>query len=286
MNVRRSPLAGSWYPAEAATLRGLVERLLRESRPPDIEPAPIAFVVPHAGYQYSGPVAAVAYRMVEELQPRRVTVLAPCHRMSFHGVAIPNAAGFETPLGIVWLDEAVASLASLELVRASSSPFEEEHSFEIQLPFLQCAAPNATVVPILFGRIGPEHDGAVESLLSRLADENTLFLISSDFTHYGWRFDYEPFPATSAETVSARLEDLDTAAIESVLSGDAEAFRSFLLRTGDTICGRIPLAAFLATLGRGGGGRLLAYRTSLDVTGDFEHSVSYAALALHAAGSK
>jgi len=285
MDVRRSHLAGSWYPADAATLRGLVEGLLRESRPQDSEPAPIAFVVPHAGYQYSGSVAAAAYRLVAVLRPRRVVVLAPSHRMSFAGLAIPKAAGFQTPLGIVWLDEVVPSLASSDLVRVSPSPFEGEHSFEIQLPFLQCTVPDATVVPILFGSLGAADDVAVESLLSRLADDDTLFLISSDFTHYGWRFDYEPFPATSAEEVRAQLEELDTAAIAPILSGDAAAFRSFLARTGDTVCGRIPLAAFLATLGHGGHGRLLAYRTSLDVTGDFEHSVSYAALALHAATS-
>lgn len=285
MNVRRSPLAGSWYPADAGTLRNLVERLLGESQAQDAEPAPIAFVVPHAGYQYSGSVAAAAYRLVALLRPRRVVVLAPSHRMSFRGLAIPDATGFETPLGIVRVDEAAPSLASSDLVRVTSSPFEGEHSFEIQLPFLQCTAPDATAVPLLFGALGSTDDPAVESLLSRLASDDTLFLISSDFTHYGWRFDYEPFPATSAEDVRARLEELDTAAIAPILSGDAEAFRSFLGRTGATVCGRIPLAAFLATLGCGGHGRLLAYRTSLDVTGDFEHSVSYASLALHAAAT-
>jgi hypothetical protein len=110
--------------------------------------------------------------------------------------------------------------------------------------------------------------------------------MSSDFTHYGRRFDYEPFPATSADEVRARLEQLDSAAIEPILSGDAEAFRSFLARTGDTVCGRVPLAAFLATLGRGARGCLLAYGTSLDVTGDFEHSVSYASIGLDTTGSR
>ena len=286
MDVRRSPLAGSWYPADAPTLRNLVDRLLEESAPQGMEGTCTAFVVPHAGYQYSGSVAAAAYRLAAERRPRRVVVLAPCHRMSFRGLAIPDATGFRTPLGVVWVDDVAPSLASSDLVRMSSSPFEGEHSFEIQLPFMQRAVPDATVVPILFGSLGPQDDSTVEPLLSRLAGEDTLFLISSDFTHYGRRFDYEPFPATCAEDVRARLEELDTAAIQPILSGDAEAFRALLARTGDTVCGRVPIAAFLATLGCGAHGRLLAYRTSLDVTGDFEHSVSYASIALEAAASQ
>jgi hypothetical protein len=285
MEVRRSPLAGSWYPADAGTLRNLVDRLLA-STPQGIEASYGAFVVPHAAYQYSGSVAAAAYRRVAELRPRRVVVLAPCHRMSFHGLAVPSVGGFQTPLGTVWVDEAVPALASSDLVRISSSPFEDEHSFEIQLPFLQRTAPDAKVVPILFGSLRPQEDVAVEALLSRLATHDSVFLVSSDFTHYGRRFDYEPFPATSADEVRARLEQLDSAAIEPILSGDAEAFRSFLARTGDTVCGRVPLAAFLATLGRGARGCLLAYGTSLDVTGDFEHSVSYASIGLDTTGSR
>lgn len=280
MNVRRSPLAGSWYPADATKLQDLVDRLLAESVPHPADPRYTALVVPHAGYRYSGSVAAAAYRLVAERRTSRVVVLAPCHRMSFQGLAVAGVAGFETPLGIVWVDEVVASLASSPLVRIDSGPFEGEHSFEIQLPFLQRAAPVAKVVPILCGSVGPRDDSAIGSLLSRLVGDDTLFLISSDFTHYGARFDYEPFPATSAPEVKARLEELDMAAIEPILSGDVEAFRSFLTRTGDTVCGRLPLAAFLATLGRRARGRLLAYRTSLDETGDYEHCVSYASIAL------
>lgn len=277
--VRRSSLAGSWYPADPVELRSLVDRLLTEA-PEQMEPAATAFIVPHAGYRYSGSVAAAAYRLVQERRPRRVVVLAPCHRVSFHGLAVPDLAGFETPLGIVRVDEVTMRLAAAEIVGLSTSPFEGEHSFEIQLPFLQRTAPDARVVPILFGSLRRRDDAKVGPVLSQLADRETLFLISSDLTHYGWRFGYEPFPATSAEQVSARLGELDTAAIETILSGDAEAFRSFLDRTGDTICGRVPVAAFLATLGHGAHGRLLEYRTSLDVTGDYEHSVSYASIAL------
>jgi AmmeMemoRadiSam system protein B len=285
MQVRRSPLAGSWYPADAAELRNLVDRLLTESTPPPIDPACPALVVPHAGYRYSGAVAAAAYRLLTERRTSRVVVLAPCHRMSFHGLVVPSAAGFETPLGIVWVDEVVESLASSPLVRIDSAPFEGEHSFEIQLPFLQRAAPDAKVVPILFGSLGAQDDVAVGSLLSRFIGDESLFLISSDFTHYGARFDYEPFPATSGWEVRARLEELDMAAIAPILAGDVTAFRSFLARTGDTVCGRVPLAAYLATLGCAGRGRLLAYRTSLDETGDYEHCVSYASIALTQAAS-
>jgi hypothetical protein len=276
MKLKRSTLAGTWYPGGATELAGLVDRLLAAG---DAKPLGelLALIVPHAGYQYSGAVAASAYRQLRERPCGRIAILAPSHRRAFRGVAVLEADAFETPLGRVAIDP-VPELRSA-LLRGDSTPFEGEHSLEIQLPFLQRAVPGATVVPLLFGGLRPEDHEPVGEALGRLRDGGTLFLVSSDFTHYGRSFDYLPFPPAGAEAVRRRLRELDMAAIRAVLGGEAAAFRRHLEETGDTVCGRVPITAFLEWAGPAHPGELLDYRTSLDVTGDYEHTVSYAAIA-------
>ncbi|MGH7857126.1 MAG: AmmeMemoRadiSam system protein B, partial [Candidatus Binatia bacterium] len=147
-------------------------------------------------------------------------------------------------------------------------------SLEIQLPFLQRVVPALAVVPVLVG--ADEGLVAIAAGLRDLDDGRTLFIVSSDFTHYGASFEYLPFPATGAEAVSERLRELDFGAIELVCRLDAEGFRSYVFRTGATICGRAAIGAFLYTRPTGLAGTVASYYTSLDVTGDYEHSVSYA----------
>jgi hypothetical protein len=277
MKVKASTLAGTWYPRDAEELRRTVDDCLAAAPPPG--PSVLALVVPHAGYRYAGSVAGVAYRQLAGAPGRRVVILAPSHRLAFRGVALPDADAFSTPLGTVAVDGAVSGLAGRAGVHVDPGPFEGEHSLEIQLPFLQRVVPGATVVPLLCGHLGGSEYRALAPILDALAGPDTVFVISSDFTHYGWRFGYEPFPATDAAAVRRGLHALDMGAIDPVLRRDAAAFERYLAETGDTVCGRIPLTAFLTWPGIPHAGRLLAYRTSLDVTGDYEHCVSYAAIA-------
>ena len=279
MRTKRSTLAGTWYPGPADELRRTVDGFL--AGPPGATVArPLGLIVPHAGYQYSGAIAGVAYRQLRDAPCTRVVLLAPSHRVSYRGVVVPGIEAFETPLGRVHLDRVVVGLpADAPLIRVDLTPFEGEHSLEIQLPFLQRVAPAATVVPLLFGDLEPQDYEALRGTIDRLADGRTVFVVSSDFTHYGWRFGYEPFPPNDAATVRDRLRELDHGAIGPVLRGDAAAFRRYLDETGATVCGQIPILAFLTWAGPRHRGELLAYRTSLDVTGDYEHSVSYAAIA-------
>jgi AmmeMemoRadiSam system protein B len=276
MKVKRSTLAGTWYPARSQELAAQIDRWLGDADGGAARDL-LALIVPHAGYAYSGAVAASGYRRLRARPLPRAVILAPSHRVAFRGIAVLEADAFETPLGLVPID-AVRGIRS-KLLRPDPRPFEGEHSLEIQLPFLQRAVPGVTVTPLLFGDLRPEDSHEVGGLLDRLIDERTVFVVSSDFTHYGRSFGYLPFPPDDAESVRLGLRRLDMGAIAAVLRGDAAAFRRHIEETGDTICGRVPVAALIEWAGTRHPGELLEYRTSLDVTGDYRHAVSYAAIA-------
>jgi AmmeMemoRadiSam system protein B len=277
MRVRASALAGTWYPGGSIELRELVQSLLAAwpSRP---SPG-VGVIVPHAGYRYSGRVAGAGYARLRGAAVDRVVLLAPSHRHGFRGAVTLDVDAFETPLGRVAVDRIEDLVRSHPLLRADPLPFEEEHSLEIQLPFLQCALPEARTVPLLFGVLHERDYGPVAELLDELRGPRTIFVVSSDFTHFGWRFGYEPFRAESAEQTRSELYHLDMGAIEPVLRGDRTAFGEYLMRTGATVCGSTPIMAFLGWGGAALRGELLAYETSLDVTGEYDHTVSYAAIA-------
>ncbi len=277
--IKSSDLAGTWYAGSTAALSQQVDELLQTAGAAAVTAPLRAVIVPHAGYVYSGRAAAAAYVCVIGADYQRVVILAPSHYAHFRGAAVLDVDAFETPLGLVSVDgTAVATLAEQPLFRETAEPFRNEHSLEIQLPFLQRVLPLARVVPVLISDLTPEDDAAVAAALKRLADDHTLFIVSSDFVHYGARFRYLPFPPEGAEPVRTALRALDMGALDRVCAGDAAGFRRYVEDTDATICGRMPIAAFLTMHQRRTAGRLLAYYTSLDVTGDYEHCVSYASI--------
>src|SRR5262249_29085176 len=143
------------------------------------------------------------------------------HFAAFRGVALLDVAGFETPLGVVAVDTAqVAALAQQPLFRCDPEPYHEEHSLEIQLPFLHRVLAGVPSVPTLFGELGAADYVAVADTLRGLSDGETIFIVSSDFLHYGARFGYVPFPAAGPERVRAGVRELDLGAIERVCAGD------------------------------------------------------------------
>jgi len=278
-NSKRSELAGTWYARDESSLRRQIDDLLCSA---GTEPSPplTGLIVPHAGYVYSGRAAAAGYAGLQSAQYRRAVILAPSHVAAFRGVALLAVESFVTPLGIVRVDRhGVETLGQTPVFHYDAHPFYGEHALEIQLPFLQRVLPEALVVPALVGSLGA-HDLAVAAAgLQQLIDDSTLFIVSSDFTHYGWRFGYLPFPADGAQAVRAGLRNLDMGAIDRVCVGDAAAFGRYVSETGATICGHVPIELFLTMHAQRSGGKLLTYYTSLDVTGDYEHCVSYASIA-------
>jgi len=184
-NVRPAAVAGSFYPGDPDRLARDVDALLHAVAVPSGSAAPKALIVPHAGYVYSGPVAATAYAQIRPAAERirRVVLLGPAHFVSVRGLALPDAQSVETPLGRIEVDPAMTEAArTLAAVRISAEAHAEEHSLEVQLPFLQRLLGNFRVVALAIGGAKPEEvASAIEALWG---GEETLVVISSDLSHY------------------------------------------------------------------------------------------------------
>lgn len=222
--VRPAALAGAFYPAEAAALRAMVGELIDQA--PMLEVSPKAVVSPHAGYIYSGPVAATTLKPLARRAGaiKRVVMLGPPHRMPVQRFCVPSVRAFSTPLGEVVLDETFMAIARAHPgVVVDNAPHAQEHCLETQLPFLQHLLGPFTLVPVLVGGASPDE---VSALLTKLwGGDETLVLISSDLSHYN---DY------------ARTRTLDEAARRAIetLRGD---------QLGDEqACGRHGLRGLLA----------------------------------------
>ena len=272
--VHASPFAGSWYPEHAAELRRLLEDLFDRSRrrAPFLFPGAFGFVVPHAGPAYSGTVAAAAYRAIAQQSPEHVVLLAFPHRGGLQGVVAPDVTAISTPLGEVAIDPGFGGFPSV------AEPSVCDHSFEIQLPFLQWTAPQARVTPLYVGRMDAAERPSAAASLAALWRPGVVFVASSDFTHYGPSFGFTPFPPDRS---GARLRNLDFDCIEAAATLHSSRFLAALDENHATVCGSAPIALLLDAmriLDPGMYQTTLDYQTSAELTGDSRNSVSYAAL--------
>jgi AmmeMemoRadiSam system protein B/AmmeMemoRadiSam system protein A len=281
--VRHAAVAGSWYPGDEAQLGAYVDKLLNgESRTEGMQGPVRALISPHAGYRYSGAVAGAGYRLVRGRKFSRVLLLGPSHHTGFHGLSIADVTHYETPLGRIPLDQdAIRQLRTSSLVKTEPTAHREEHSLEMQLPLLQRALqPGWQLVPVLVGQLEPEDYRAAVELLRPLLGENTLVIVSSDFTHYGPRFGYLPFP--NDKDTAARLEVLDMVGLSFIQDKDLQGFLDYKNSTGITICGYRPIALLLHLLPEDSRGELVSYATSGKLTGSYANSVSYMSIAFRA----
>jgi MEMO1 family protein len=263
-SIRPPAIAGTFYPGEPAVLRGTIDQCMKSVRLKHAPPK--ALVAPHAGYIYSGPIAATAYASLAPIADkiRRVVLLGPSHRVAFEGMALSSAAAFRTPLGDVPIDRAACGrIAGLPGVQTLDIAHAEEHSLEIHLPFLQSVLNDFALVPIVVGR-APE--AQVDAVLQALwGGEETLILISSDLSHY---HDY---------ATAQRMDSAASLAIET-LSADKLA--------DDQACGRYPVKGLLArarTLDLRA--TTLDLRNSGDTAGDKGRVVGYGSYAFEYAAS-
>jgi AmmeMemoRadiSam system protein B len=271
-------VAGTWYPGDGPSLARAVDGYLEAAEPQaQAGGRVIGLIEPHAGYVYSGAVAGRGFRAVRGCRYARVIVIGPSHYEGFRGAALPDAEVYRTPLGDVPLDrKAIETLARNPRFTIASRPFHPEHSLEAEIPFLQRALePGWRLLPVLVGA-GTSGTVAQEvaDALRAIAEPATLVVVSSDFTHYGPRFGYVPFK----EDVPNRLRTLDMGAVRLAEALDADGLETYVRETGATICGRDAIGVLLRLLPRGTTGSLAAYDTSGNLTGDWHHSVSYAAL--------
>lgn len=184
--TRPAAVAGAFYPDDPAALAAQVRGLLGEAGPPPAgERPPKAIVAPHAGYVYSGPVAASAYARVAALrgQVRTVVLAGPAHRVYVAGAAVPRAQAFATPLGVVPVEaDGVARLARLPFVEVSDRAHAEEHSLEVHLPFLQALLGDFRLVPVVVG--GADRDEMATLFETVWGGDETLVVVSSDLSHF------------------------------------------------------------------------------------------------------
>lgn len=256
------------------------------SSAPSLAERPVALVVPHAGWNFSGVAAAAAYRLLGPEDFDRVVVLAPSHHGTFRGFALDDARAYRTPLGEVPLCDGTLESLGGPLARVIPGVSGPEHAVEVGLPFLQAALGDFCLVPVLSGETDGEIQARFAQRLAGLDDGRTLFVASSDFAHYGPRYDFEPFGPLSPAS-RERIREMDSRAVERLLARDAPGFRASLAETGNTICGGHALGTLMELLQRIGPtatGTVLAHFASSDLPGlDDTSSVTYVSLAYGAA---
>jgi AmmeMemoRadiSam system protein B/AmmeMemoRadiSam system protein A len=261
--VRPPAVAGTFYPGTPDALERAVGELLSDARSRTEEGAsvPKAIIAPHAGYIYSGPIAATVYARLAPARAtiKRVVLLGPAHRVAVRGLALPGAHAYSTPLGSVQVDaQAVQALSGLPQVVVSPEAHALEHSLEVHLPFLQAALDGFTLVPLVVGRASPDEVAEVIDLL--WGDAETLIVVSSDLSHY---LSYPQAQATDRSTVRQILG------------------RQPVIDPHQA-CGAAPVNGLLVSAGRHGlGPRLLDLRNSGDTAGDRSRVVGYASFAFY-----
>ena len=255
-DLRPAAVAGRFYPADPRRLRAEVSAPLAKAAARPAERRPKALLAPHAGYVYSGAVAAEAFSTVTGSSTRRVVLIGPAHYVAFRGVAISGAQAFATPLGSVAVDrQALAIPTELPFVSRNEAAHAPEHALEVELPFLQVALGEFTLVPLLVGEATTSDVGA---LLDHLwGGPETLIVVSSDLSHY---HDYEP---------ARRLDAATALRIESGAWAELGP---------DDACGALPIAGLLVAAARRElKARRLALCNSGDSAGGRDRVVGYGA---------
>lgn len=258
-SIRPAAVAGQFYPRDERVLRTQLAEMLATAVALEAAPAPKAIIVPHAGYIYSGPVAASAYALLAPLRQhiRRVVMLGPTHRMAVRGFALPAAQAFATPLGEVPLARADwLALQARDDVVVDDRPHALEHCLEVQLPFLQVSLERFEIVPVLVGDVSAQ---ATANLIDSLwGGAETLIVVSSDLSHYlGYR----------------EAQWSDRAAVEQVLELNPALDH-------EQACGATPINGFLLAARRHRlQAHLLDLRNSGDTAGDRSRVVGYTSIA-------
>ena len=300
---RRAHHAGSWYMDEEKELRESLEDFLRDASTTTttLSTAVRALIVPHAGYSYSGPTAAYAYAALrQELARsdtpiRKILVLHPSHKLHLpQQCAVSQASILHTPLGDLRVDDelrheilrlnhdSTSGATKQQFTVMSASDDEREHSGEMQYPYLACCIPtnkNITVLPVMCGSLSTESETFFgERLREIIHRPEIITIISTDFCHWGHRFDYQPTP-NSSMPIHDFIEQMDRRGMDLIAAQEPGAFAMYLKETRNTICGRHAVAVWMRAVASNSSLSVdfVRYAQSSPSTTLSDSSVSYAA---------
>ena len=263
--IRKSVIAGTWYPGSPKVLLADIENFFQNAPDVTVDGSIRGLIVPHAGYIYSGQIAAIAYKIMKKETFDAVLVLGPSHRALFHGVSIYNKGGYETPLGMVPVDVTLANdiMVQSETISYIPAAHSQEHSLEIQLPFLQVALGKFHFVPLVMGEQDRETcENLAESIVNAIHGRNVLMVGSTDLSHF---HTYE------------QAVKLDSVVIKRIEKMDGRGLLEDLEKNLCEACGGGPAAVTMMVSEKLGANRakLLKYANSGDVTGDRSSVVGY-----------
>ncbi len=274
--------AGRWFPAEADRLQKAVDTYLSVEAPV-IGKRPVALIVPHAGYRFSGPCAGYAYGTLKGHAYDRVILIGLSHTRPLRKASVLRVDAYETPLGRISVDaQARRALLACPVVTEQPACHKVEWSCENQLPFLQRVLGDFKMVELLVGDLTGDERATLAEVVRGLIGEKTLVVVSSDFTHFGPNYGYMPF----TENVRQNLKRLNALAVHRICRIDPRGWDKHLARTGATICGKAGIGLLLETVQPWEDVRATraAMAMSGEITGDWANSVTYTSIVLWRAG--
>lgn len=315
MTIREASHAGSWYSSGKSKLSSELDGWLSQvTTTNDLKELPVPgariIIAPHAGYAYSGPAAAWAYKSLDLSNCKRIFLLGPSHALYLPGCALSKHTHYATPLGDLVVDrDTVKELAATgKFDTMTTEADENEHSLEMHLPYiykmLSLSFPSASsfppLVPVLVGNTSSSAERTYGAILAPyLRDPSSVFVISSDFCHWGSRFSYTYYLPENGEGYDLKRRDaapkapricdsigkLDRLSMDAIEGGKHEEFLQNLRETGNTVCGRHPIGVVMAAvevlekegnIGEGGRFKFVRYERSSDAVEVGDSSVSYA----------
>jgi len=272
--IRKAAFKGMFYNGNVEELRKELKEFL-DGAQIKVSSRVKALIVPHAGYFYSGRCAAAAYKQLKEEKYDSFLILGVNH--TGIGRTSISLNDFETPLGIAKNDrEFSEKLIQNCNIKVNEVAHANEHSIEVQIPFLQFVYKNIKIIPLIVSDDYQNYISGIKRTINE-SKKNICLIASSDFTHYGPNYGFQPFTTN----VKERLYELDKGAIELIKKIDAEKFNNYLDETGATVCGRYTISLLLNLIDKNTKARLIEYYTSGDVVNDYRIAVGYSAIAFY-----
>jgi len=270
-DIRKPTVSGAFYPADKAELTKEVDEFLANAKKVDVNGKILAIIVPHAGYEYSGQVAAYSFKQLEGADFKKIIIISPSHYVAFDGISVYNKGSFETPLGLVKVDQELAGKIIEKDKRFIFYPEAhlKEHAIEVELPFLQRVYKDKDfrIVPITMGTPSSDDAGILSDALYDVIDKDTLLVISVDLSHY---YPYDKAVELDTSGLKA-IEKLDAGdLVQKINSGSTEIDAPVAV-----------LGAILFANRHGGKAELIKYANSGDVTGDKSRVVGYSSILIY-----